>query len=278
MKIRNVTHIIEGQPAVDGAGVHLIRVFGHAEAGSFDPFLLLDAFDSTDPASYVKGFPWHPHRGIQTVTYLVEGKVEHGDTLGNKGNIEGGDCQWMVAGKGIIHQEMPQPSSRLYGCQLWINLPADKKMMDPIYQDILDKDVPCVEDESYKVRIIAGNYEGKDAFFSSDIVPTRYLDVTVKKNSTWSISFEKSRTVIVYLLEGKGTFDESGKAFTGRHAMKMEGGDTVQVTTGEEEVRFLFLEGEPLHEKIAWGGPIVMNTREELSTAFRQLDEGTFLK
>ncbi len=277
MSIRNVTHVIEGKPAVDGAGVHLIRVFGHAEAGSFDPFLLLDAFDSSDPESYIKGFPWHPHRGIQTVTYLIEGEIEHQDTLGNKGIIHDGDCQWMVAGKGIIHQEMSLSSPRLFGCQLWVNLPSDKKMTLPAYQDILHTEVPVSENEVSRVKVIAGEYEGAEAPFSSGIVPVRYLDVTVKPHSTWSIQLPESRTTLVFLLEGEGSFDTSGTSYTLRHAMKLEKGDTVQVSTQESSVRFLYLEGEPLRESIAWGGPIVMNTRAELSEAFRQLDEGNFL-
>lgn len=277
MEIRTVTKMTQGQPAVDGAGVHLIRVFGHAQVPSYDPFLLLDVFDSTEKEKYIKGFPFHPHRGIQTVTYLIEGNIEHKDTLGNGGVISDGDCQWMVAGNGIVHQEMPLESKRIYGCQLWINLPRDNKMMRPAYQDIPSSTIPEVEDEECRVRIIAGTYRDVTSPFNSQEVPTRYLDVSLKSGRSWTLEVDPSHTAVVYILEGEAQFDKTGTRYIHKQAFTLEGGDTVQVNTGEKPVRFLLIEAKPLDEPVAWGGPIVMNSRDELHQAFKELEEGTFL-
>ncbi len=277
MAVRKVSLVTQGKAAVDGAGVHLIRVFGHGEVPSYDPFLMLDVFDSTKKEEYIKGFPWHPHRGIQTVTYLIEGSIEHKDTLGNGGVITDGDCQWMVAGKGIVHQEMPLESRRIYGCQLWINLPAAKKMMDPAYQDIPSSSVPVFEDEDHHVRIIAGSYRDVDSPFNSAEVPTRYLDVSLEAGTAWNLKVSESRTVVIYILEGEAIFDSTDTIRQPRQALKLDGGDTVEVKATEKPVRFLFLEAGALGEPVAWGGPIVMNTREELRKAFQDLDDGTFL-
>ncbi len=273
--IRTIKSITKGKPAVDGAGVKLTRVLGYYETNDYDPFLMLDSFDSTDPNDYIKGFPWHPHRGIETITYLVEGIVEHGDSLGNKGVIRGGDCQWMTAGSGIIHQEMPKPSNRLYGAQLWLNLPKEHKMTDPAYGDIIKENVPVVEEETTKIHIISGEYKGIKGGFQGKYVNATYLDVELEPGQVWTNETPTNHTVFIFLLEGEAILEKKIEAKT---AVLFEPGELFQVKAGKKKLRFLYLCAPRLDEPIAWGGPIVMNTREELRQAFRDLDNNTFLK
>ncbi|MFU8825954.1 MAG: pirin family protein [Brevefilum sp.] len=278
-KIRSIKKIIRGKHAVDGAGVHLVRLFGRDETRDFDPFLLMDAFDSTNPEDYIRGFPWHPHRGIETVTYLIQGDLEHGDSLGNSGSILNGDCQWMTAGSGIIHQEMPQPTKRLLGCQIWLNLPAKDKMTDPAYNDILDADVPVVEEGSTRVHIIAGVYQGHKGAFEGKFVSPLYLDVEAQAGAAWTLETEPGSTVFVYLLAGSARFDpQSERLIPEKTVVLFDEGDQFWMQAGDEGARMLLLNAQPLREPIAWGGPIVMNTREELNQAFQDLRDDTFIK
>ncbi|HCG63664.1 MAG TPA: pirin family protein [Sphaerochaeta sp.] len=278
MSIRTVRKIVGGAVQYDGAGVKLVRVVGHSDVDDFDPFLLLDAFDSTDPADYVKGFPWHPHRGIETVTYLIHGDIEHGDSLGNQGSILDGCCQWMTAGRGIIHQEMPQAVDRILGAQLWINLPAKDKMTEPAYRDITNDMIPEISDSTAVVRVISGRYREKVGPVQGDYVKTLYLDVQVQPNSEWHLPVDPEATVFCYLVAGTGRFDETSESIPSHRAALLADGDEVVVNTAKDGVRFLLIAGRPLKEPIAWGGPIVMNTRTELHQAFKELDEGTFIK
>jgi len=277
--IRTVKKIVTGIKATDGAGVRLTRVFGNRDTKDFDPFLMLDAFDSTDPDDYIKGFPWHPHRGIETITYLIKGKVEHGDSLGNKGCILDGDCQWMTAGSGIIHQEMPKPSDRMLGVQLWLNLPAADKMTAPKYNDVLSSAVSEVEDGCCRVRVIAGKYKTTTGAIAGEHIKPVFLDVKLKSGGEWSLDTGGDTTLFVYIVEGAGSFGEDGAPFIPeKHAVLFNAGKKFSVKAGEGGIRFLLLEGAPLKEPVAWGGPIVMNTAEELELAFKELDEETFIK
>lgn len=277
--IRTIRKIITGHNATDGAGVRLVRVFGYHDTKDFDPFLLLDAFDSVDPNDYVKGFPWHPHRGIETITYLIQGDIEHGDSLGNKGSILDGDCQWMTAGSGIIHQEMPKPHDRMLGVQLWLNLPSKDKMVAPKYRDILKENIPVIDEGDYKLHIIAGEYKGISGAIEGDYVKPLYFDVEVKAGYEWSFNTEKDSTVFVYIVQGEGCFDPHSEEFIPeKHAVLFNEGNTFWVKASNKGIRFLLLSGKPLKEPIAWGGPIVMNTKEELDQAFKELDEDEFIK
>ncbi len=277
--IRTIGKIITGKNATDGAGVKLVRVFGYNDVKELDPFLMLDAFDSSNPDDYVKGFPWHPHRGIETITYLISGDIEHGDSLGNKGSIKDGDCQWMTAGSGIIHQEMPKPCNRMLGVQLWLNLPSGDKMSAPKYKDILEEDIPVVDEAGNKVHVISGIYKGVQGAFSGNHVKLVYLDAEIKPAGEWSISTDAESTLFVYIIEGEGYFDPENKELIAeRHAILFNKGDTLYVRASGKGMRLLLLSGKPLREPIAWGGPIVMNTREELEQAFRELDENKFIK
>ncbi len=276
--IRQVKRIVTGHPTVDGAGVHLVRVLGRDDVYDFDPFLMLDAFDSTNPADYIKGFPWHPHRGIETVTYLISGRIEHGDSLGNSGVIGDGDCQWMTAGSGIIHQEMPKASPRMLGVQLWLNLPAEDKMCEPKYNGITQAQIPLVREDGTEVRVISGIYRGMAGAAKGDYVQPLYLDVELEPGADWQLDTDAEATLFVYIMAGAGAFGEPGETVAHKHAALFGDGDTFRVTAGEEGLRFLLLCGQPLGEPIAWGGPIVMNTPEELRLAFRELDMGTFIK
>jgi quercetin 2,3-dioxygenase len=276
---REVKKIITGVPATDGAGVKLVRVLGYADTTEFDPFLLLDAFDSTNPDDYTKGFPWHPHRGIETITYLIEGDIEHQDSLGNKGQIKNGDCQWMTAGSGIIHQEMPQKADRMLGAQLWLNLPAIEKMTTPSYGDIKSKDVPEITKEDATVRIISGEYQGIKGAFAGKHVAATYLDVQLKPGASWFVETKEDENLVVYIFTGQGLFGSAGrKLVQEKRAILFTPGNHLQVVAGEEGIRFILLKAKPLKEPIAWGGPIVMNTKEELSLAFAELEEDTFIK
>jgi redox-sensitive bicupin YhaK (pirin superfamily) len=279
-KVRKIKKIVNGKNAIDGAGVKLVRLFGNGETEDFDPFLLMDGFDSTDPDDYIKGFPWHPHRGIETVTYLVSGEIDHGDSLGNKGKILDGDCQWMTAGSGIIHQEMPQPSELIRGVQLWVNLPAKHKMVNPKYRDIKNNMIPIVNEEHSKIKIISGEYKGQRGAINGDYVDVTYLDVDLEPNAQWTMETDPNSNLFIYTL-------------TGSCIVKSNEGDieigakNVVLFTKEEKfwikglnngVRFLIISGKPLKESISWGGPIVMNTKEELNRAFAELNKGTFIK
>lgn len=278
-QIRSIRKIVAGKNTIDGAGVKLVRVFGYHETKEFDPFLLLDAFDSDNPEDYVKGFPWHPHRGIETITYLIEGEIEHGDSLGNKGSISGGQCQWMTAGSGIIHQEMPQPSKSMFGVQLWLNLPSKEKMTKPKYRFISKHDIPVIDQIDKKVHIIAGKYNGRFGAIEGDYVNALYLDVELNASAEWAIDTENTDTLFVYILQGEASFGvDSGNFINAKHAILFNAGNQLRVKASQNGTRLLLLAGKPLYEPIAWGGPIVMNTREELELAFRELDENTFIK
>ncbi len=283
-QLKTIKKIVTGQRAVDGAGVKLVRVFGNYDTKDFDPFLMLDAFDSTNPNDYTKGFPWHPHRGIETITYLIKGDIEHGDNLGNRGSILDGDCQWMTAGSGIVHQELPKSSERLLGAQLWLNLPAKDKMTDPIYGDIKKKDIPVIEENGTKIRVIAGDYFGTKGAFEGKFVKATYLDVEIPKGKEWSFSNEKDNTLFIYIFSGKAIFDPSKSIenvkdlIDEKQAVLFNNGEKFWIKAADHGIRFILLTAKPVNEPIAWGGPIVMNTREELNKAFKELDSNTFIK
>ncbi|HIU63975.1 MAG TPA: pirin family protein [Candidatus Avacidaminococcus intestinavium] len=278
MKKRTIKKIVTGRRTEDGAGVKLVRVISRRDAKEFDPFLMLDAFDSVDPADYTKGFPWHPHRGIETITYLVEGEIAHGDSLGNKGSILSGGCQWMTAGSGIIHQEMPKASPRMLGLQLWLNLPAKDKMTEPKYNDLVQSAIPVACDAQSKVHIIAGTYADQQGAFAGQHIKPLLLDVELQPKTTWSLPVPHNDTVFFYILSGAASFEEDGELLEARQALLFTAGDQIEVTTGEQAVRFFVMAASPLREPIAWGGPIVMNTDEELELAFKELQDNTFIK
>jgi redox-sensitive bicupin YhaK (pirin superfamily) len=268
--------ILQGHSTYDGAGVKLKRIFAHAHTKQTDPFLLLDHFGSDNPDDYIKGFPWHPHRGIETVTYMLGGTVEHGDNIGNAGTIGPGDIQWMTAGGGVIHQEMPKRSAgKMHGLQLWINLPAKNKMMAPRYRGILAHEVPVLTIPEGEVRVIAGTYKNVTGPVQELMVDIEYLDVRLKKGMSLSHAAQKGYTNFCYLIEGAGVFDES-KLEPAQLILFMEAGSIA--VKAIEDIHYIFVTGQQLHEPIAWGGPIVMNSQEELEKAFRELDEGTFIK
>lgn len=282
-KFRTVQKLSKGRPTVDGAGVHLVRVLGHADVKDYDPFLMLDAFDSTNPEDYVKGFPWHPHRGIETITYLIHGDIEHGDSLSNTGSILDGECQWMTAGSGILHQEMPKPCDRMLGAQLWLNLPAKDKMTDPSYGDIKADSVPIIYEDGIKIRILAGEYLGTKGAFKGKYIPATYLDVELQQDEEWSVDTDPEQTVFVYLFSGKATFDpedieEPGEIIDEKQAVLFSSGDKLWVKAVGSDVRLIMLSAKPLNEPIAWGGPIVMNTSEELRQASEDLENNTFIR
>jgi len=278
MATRTIAKTYAGTPSMDGAGVRLNRIIGHNDVQDIDPFLMLDFFDSRNPEDYVRGFPWHPHRGIETITYLVDGLIEHGDSLGNKGVIVAAGCQWMTAGSGIIHQEMPKPTEHMLGAQLWLNLPAAHKMTEPAYRDITEKDLAIFEDDQLLVKVIAGSFKGKKGPVSGTYVDPMYMDVTVKPGGSFEPKVPENETVLLLLLEGEVQMPDGNAAAVpdARLALLTRGAKTV--IGSEKGARFILIAGRPLHEPVAWGGPIVMNTREELSLAFRELDEGTFIK
>ena len=297
--IRKIRKVLKAKPTMEGAGVHLNRVFGFSELPLFDPFLLLDDFRSDTPAHYLKGFPWHPHRGIETITYVLKGDVEHGDSLGNKGIIGAGDVQWMTAGSGIIHQEMPKGDGhgKMYGFQLWANLPSRAKMMDPRYRDVAAAQIPEVRlPDDTAVRIIAGAVSGTKGPVQDIVIDPEYIDVTVPAGSEFRHPTKRGYTVFAYVIEGQGYFCREKDPFT----YEMEGinyfdiqrepfvdngklvlfddGDEIVVSTEAHQVRFLLISGKPIGEPVAWYGPIVMNTRDELRIAFEEYEQGTFIK
>lgn len=287
MSRRKFTQAVRGQHAVDGAGVRLRRVLGYRTLRDFDPFLMLDGFDSSNPDDYIRGFPWHPHRGIETVTYLLKGDIEHGDSLGNSGVIGDLQCQWMTAGSGIIHQEMPRASERMLGCQLWVNLPAKDKMTQPAYRDIRQQDVAVVSDQNAKVRVLSGSYKNKKGAVKGEYVKVQYLDVALDPDSTWIYAeTPNDHTLFLYLIDGTLAADEALEKFEEKAcAMLMTASssdgseyDEVRVKAGPGGARFFLIAARPLQEPVAWGGPIVMNTQEELNLAFSELESKTFIK
>jgi len=278
---RKISKIYKSSRVTEGAGVHLNRAFGYHQVPAFDPFLLLDDFHSENPDDYIAGFPWHPHRGIETVTYMINGRVEHGDSLGNSGVIESGDIQWMTAGSGIIHQEMPaRVEGMMQGFQLWVNLPAENKMMNPRYQEIKAADIPEIELESGgTVKIIAGQMNGTSGPVTDIICTPEYFDVTLPAGGVFRHPTAQDHTVFAYLMKGHGNFDSDKKVVVEPLSTLLFGsGETVYIEAGESGIRFLLIAGKPLKEKVAWYGPIVMNTQEELNNAFEEYRNGTFLK
>jgi quercetin 2,3-dioxygenase len=303
MSIRPIKLIVQSQPTLEGAGVKLRRAFGFGNTGDFDPFLLLDDFRNEHPEDYLAGFPWHPHRGIETITYVLSGSVQHGDSLGNRGAMGPGDVQWMTAGSGILHQEMPKGDEhgRMHGFQLWANLPKALKMTDPRYQDIVAKDIPEVlDDDGTRVRIICGDFWGKTGPVEGVAAEPRYLDVWVPPRLRKTFPVEASRHAFAYVFEGAGTFrdasaprgvltervgdgaEDSGALVrdeTGNRSLVLfDSGDEITVQAGDAGIRFLLVSGRPLEEPVAWQGPIVMNTPEELRRAYSELRDGTFIK
>jgi redox-sensitive bicupin YhaK (pirin superfamily) len=277
---RSVALLLTGKPTMEGAGVRLNRVFGYPEVPKFDPFLLLDEFGSNNPEDYVAGFPWHPHRGIETVTYMVSGEVEHCDSLGNKGVIGSGDVQWMTAGSGIIHQEMPQRSEdRLRGFQLWINLPAAAKMVAPRYRDVPIGTIPVVSPhDGVQIKVIAGKVVGVRGPVKDFVADPEYLDITLEPGAELEHPTAPDHTVFAYTIDGRGEVgpNASHTLESGQLAL-FTSGDSVLAQARDVPFRILLVSGKPLDEPVAWSGPIVMNTREELATAFRQYQDGTFI-
>jgi len=296
---RRVAKVWKSKPTREGAGVDLRRAFGFQEVPQLDPFLLLDDFRSNEPAEYRRGFPWHPHRGMETITYVLAGTVEHGDSLGNRGVIGPGDVQWMTAGSGIIHQEMPKGDAegRMWGFQLWANLPRSHKMMDPRYREVKRDDIPVVETAGgARVRVIAGEVDGVRGPVREVVTEPQYLDVSLPAGRTFTHAVDPAHTVFAYVIEGEGYFDlerdpyareATGESYfdmarpcvCGNHSLVIYGpGDDVAVSTEAKPVRFLLVAGRPLREPVAWYGPIVMNNQAELQIAFREYEEGTFVK
>lgn len=277
---RKIVNISQSRPTIEGAGVHLNRAFAHPTL--FDPFLLLDDFRSHERGHYIKGFPWHPHRGIETITYVLVGDIEHGDSMGNKGIISSGDTQWMTAGSGIIHQEMPRGDHQgwMEGFQLWANLPRRQKMMEPRYRDIKNAEVPEVSlDKGVKVKVICGKVGESEGPVREIVIDPEYLDVTVPAQAEFQHPTKQGHTVFAYVIDGQGFFDEKRAQQQGNRTVCLySDGDYVKVATAEEPVRFLLISGKPLGEPVAWGGPIVMNTQQELELAFEEYQNGTFIK
>jgi redox-sensitive bicupin YhaK (pirin superfamily) len=297
--VRKIGKVLKSKPTLEGAGVHLKRVFGYQHVPQLDPFLLLDDFHSDNPDNYIKGFPWHPHRGIETITYMLHGQVEHGDSLGNRGIIDPGDVQWMTAGSGIVHQEMPkgQEDGLMWGLQLWANLPASHKMMEPRYRDVKRDHIPEVKLENgVRIKVICGEVNGVHGPVQDIVTDPEYLDVTIPATMVFTFPVQKGYTAFAYVIEGGGYFEPERDPY----AYEMEGrnyfdfereclmepenliiyedGEEVAISTGDEGVRFLLISGKPIDEPIAWYGPIVMNTQEELRIAFDEYQRGTFLK
>jgi redox-sensitive bicupin YhaK (pirin superfamily) len=273
---RKVERVLKSQPTIEGAGVRLKRVFGYYEVPAMDPFLLLDHFGSDNPDDYVKGFPWHPHRGIETVTYMWDGEVEHGDSIGNSGVTKSGDVQWMTAGSGIIHQEMPRRYDGLMqGFQLWVNLPAKKKMTAPKYRGIEKQEVPTIQKNGLKIKVLAGKIDGKEGPVRDLAIDVEYLDVELTARKAFEHAIPENRKVFTYVVNG--SIEVRDKVIEQGHCAVFGKGDTVRIGT-KEGVHFLFVTGEPLKEPVAWRGPIVMNTQAELTKAFAELDQGNFIK
>jgi len=298
-RVRTIRRVLKSKPTIEGAGVHLKRAFGFDHVPEPDPFLLLDDFHSDNPDDYVSGFPWHPHRGIETITYMLYGTVAHGDSMGNQGTIDSGDVQWMTAGSGIIHQEMPKgrKDGLMWGFQLWANLPASHKMMDPRYREVRSNQVPeTVLDSGVKVRIICGEVNGITGPVEDIVIDPEYLDITVPSGSSFEYTVKRGYTVFAYVIEGEGYFDQGRDSYAydvegtnyfdfgrdclvGSENLVIFGdGESVAISSQNRPLRFLFVSGKPIGEPVAWYGPIVMNTREELRMAFEEYENGTFIK
>ena len=299
MSIRPVNRVIQAKPTIEGAGVRLRRAFGFGDTGEFDPFLLLDDFRNENPDDYLAGFPWHPHRGIETITYVLAGAVSHGDSLGNQGTLGAGDVQWMTAGSGILHQEMPRgdQQGRMHGFQLWANLPSALKMTTPRYQDVSARDIPeVVDDDGTRVRVVCGSFWGKSGPVDGIAADPRYLDVWVPAGRRKTLPVETSRHAFAYVFEGAGTFRDASQPAPvrtdrvgpvapaaqaeaeNRSLVLFGSGDEVTVQAGGAGIRFLLVSGKPIEEPVAWYGPIVMNTEEQLRQAYAELHDGTFIK
>jgi redox-sensitive bicupin YhaK (pirin superfamily) len=299
MSIRPVKRLIQSKPTLEGAGVHLRRGFGFGNTSEFDPFLLFDDFRNERPEDYLAGFPWHPHRGIETITYVLAGTVEHGDSMGNRGAIAAGDVQWMTAGRGIIHQEMPKGDTdgRMHGFQLWANLPAAMKMTEPRYQEIKSPDIPVItDDDGTQVRIVCGSFWGKRGPVEGIAADPLYIDVTVPAGKRRTLPIETTRHAFAYVFHGAGKFCNASEPLAvptesagwldtapptraeNRSLLLFDQGDELSVQAGDEGIRFLLCSGQPLKEPVAWYGPIVMNTQDQLREAFKELEDGTFLK
>ena len=294
MSVRPVKQVIHPKPTLEGAGVRLQRGFGFGNTTEFDPFLLFDDFRNDNPADYLAGFPWHPHRGIETITYVLTGTVEHGDSLGNRGSLGAGDIQWMTAGSGILHQEMPKgdQQGRMHGFQLWANLPAALKMTKPRYQDVSGRDVPTVtDDDGTSVRVVCGEFWGKKGPIEGVAADPRYLDIAVPPRTRRVIPVESSRHAFAYVFAGSGTFRDASTPLAVRNELRngeydlgnrslvlFDSGDEIVVESGDEGIRFLLVSGQPIEEPVAWYGPIVMNTQLELRQAMRELQLGTFIR
>jgi redox-sensitive bicupin YhaK (pirin superfamily) len=299
MAIRTVKRLVRAKPTLEGAGVRLHRAFGFGETSDTDPFLLLDDFRNERPEDYRAGFPWHPHRGIETITYVLAGTVEHGDSMGNKGTIGAGDIQWMTAGRGIIHQEMPRGDSggRMHGFQLWANLPSSLKMTEPRYQDVKAGDVPVVvDDDGAEVRVVCGSYRGTKGPVDDVAARPVYLDVSIPRGKRKVLPVETTSHAFAYVFAGSGRFSGASEPLAvprgpagradanppshadNRSLVLFDRGDEIELQAGDEGIRFLLISGQPLGEPVAWHGPVVMNTQEELRHAFQQLEDGTFLR
>ena len=299
MSLRPVKRIVQAQPTIEGAGVKLRRAFGFGDTKETDPFLLLDDFRNERPDDYLAGFPWHPHRGIETITYVLAGTVSHGDSLGNAGTLGSGDIQWMTAGRGILHQEMPQgdPHGRMHGFQLWANLPSSLKMTTPRYQDVAAREIPeVVDNDGTRVRVVCGDFWGKRGPVEGIAADPSYLDVWVPPGKRKTFEVDTRRHAFAYVFEGSGTFRDSSPPLGvlvekpgpvervareqagDRSLVLFDAGDEVTVQAGDAGIRFLLVSGKPLEEPVAWYGPIVMNTREELRQAYAELEAGTFIK
>lgn len=279
--IRKIKGVLQSKPTIEGAGVHLRRAFWFNDLPLLDPFLLLDHFGSTDPADYLAGFPWHPHRGIETVTYMIAGTVQHADSLGNKGTIGSGDIQWMTAGSGIIHQEMPQRYDGLMmGFQLWTNLPASHKMMAPRYREVKQEQIPTVElREGARVKIVSGEVNGVRGPVRDIVVEPEYFSVALAPDAEFEHLVKRGHTTFAYVFEGSGYFDPGKAQRIGKENLVVyEDGDLVRITTADQAIQFLLVSGKPINEPVAWRGPIVMNTEEELERAFDEYRNGTFVK
>jgi redox-sensitive bicupin YhaK (pirin superfamily) len=299
MSVRPIKKVLQTTPTLEGAGVKLQRAFGFGNTSEFDPFLLFDDFRNENPEDYLAGFPWHPHRGIETITYVLAGTVEHGDSLGNRGNLGAGDVQWMTAGSGILHQEMPRGDAhgRMHGFQLWANLPSSLKMTKPRYQDVAGQDIPeVVDDDGTTVRVICGEFWGRKGPVEGVAADPRYLDVWVSPGRKKRLAVETSRHAFAYVFAGSGSFRDASdpqgvlteEIATGatvrdhdtgnRSLVLFDRGDEVVVQAGDEGIRFLLVSGKPIEEPVAWYGPIVMNTKEQLQQAIGELRSGTFIK
>ena len=299
MSIRAVRRIIEAQPTVEGAGVKLRRAFGFGDTHETDPFLLLDDFRNERPADYLAGFPWHPHRGIETITYVLSGTVAHGDSLGNRGTLGSGDVQWMTAGRGILHQEMPRGDERgrMHGFQLWANLPSSLKMTTPRYQDVGARDIPeVVDDDGTRVRVVCGTFWGKRGPVEGVAADPNYVDISVPPGRKRRFEVDTRRNAFAYVFEGSGTFHDASEPrgvltdtpgpvenivrepAGDRSLVLFDSGDEIVVQAGERGIRFLLVSGKPIQEPVAWYGPIVMNTRDELVQAMEDLQRGTFIR